>query len=106
MYGKSNDASGIKQAQTVNRGKGVIPGKSNGTVNRGMVKRGVHPIFLEILYFEIAVGPLGPTSGPTFLGVFEVRDPSAPAWRHAQIWAPKMVISENGPKPGLRVLYG
>ena len=66
---------------------------------------GVHPIFLGNFDFEIVVGPSGPTSGPTFPGVLEVRDSSAPPWRHTQIWAPKMVISENVSNPGLRVLY-
>ena len=46
-------------------------------------------VALKKFDFEIAVGP-------TFPGVFEVRDPLAP----------KMVIYENRPKPGLRVLYG
>ena len=60
---------------------------------------GVQPKFFGKLDFELVVGQ-------TFPGVFEAPDPPAPAWCHAQIWPPKMVISENGPKPGLRVLYG
>ena len=67
---------------------------------------GVQPKFFGKLDLELVVGPSGPTYGQTFPGVFEVPDPPAPAWCHAQIWPPKMVISENGPKPGLRVLYG
>ena len=46
-------------------------------------------IFFGKLDTEKAVGPLDPPSGPTFGGVFEVPNPYAPAWRHAQISAPK-----------------
>ena len=56
--------------------------------------------------FELAVGPSGPTCGPTLPGVFEVPDPPAPAWCHAQIWPPEMVGFENCSKPGLWGLYG
>ena len=51
--------------------------------------------FFGKLDFEIAVGPIGQPSGLTFCGIFEVRDSLAPAWHHAQIWAPKIIISEN-----------
>ena len=68
--------------------------------------RGVQPNFFGKPDFEIAVGPLGPPSGPTFGGVFEVPDPYAPALCHAQISAPKIAISQSWSKPGLWVLYG
>ena len=74
--------------------------------SKSSLRGGVQPKFFGKLDLELVVGPSGPTYGQTFPGVFEVPDPPAPAWCHAQIWPPKMVISENGPKPGLRVLYG
>ena len=49
------------------------------------VKGGGQPKFFGNLDFELVVGPSGPTYGQTFLGVFEVPDPPAPAWCHAQI---------------------
>ena len=64
------------------------------------------PKFFGKLDFELVVGLSGPTYDHTFPGIFKVPDPPAPAWCHAQIWPPKMIISENWPKPGLRVLYG
>ena len=66
----------------------------------------LQPKIFGKLELELVVGLSGPTYGQTFSGVFEVPDPPAPAWCHAQIWPPKMAISENGPKSGLRVLYG
>ena len=36
---------------------------------------GVQPKFFGNFEFELAVGPSGPTCGPTFPGVFEVPDP-------------------------------
>ena len=69
-------------------------------------KGGVHPKFFGNFDFELAVGPSGPTCGPTLPGVFEVPDPPAPAWCHAQIGPPEMVGFENCSKPGLWGLYG
>ena len=70
------------------------------------IKGGVQPKFFRKLDFELAVGPSGPTYGQTFPGVFEIPDPPAPAWCHAQIWPPEIVGFENCSKPGLWVLYG
>ena len=55
--------------------------------------RGVHPQFFGNFDFDLVVGPLGPTYGKIFPGVFGVPDPPAPAWCHAQIWPPEMVRS-------------
>ena len=66
----------------------------------------VQPTLLRNFDFESVIGPSDPTYWQIFPGVFGAPDPPVPAWCHSQIWPPKMVISENRPKPGLRVLYG
>ena len=38
------------------------------------------------------MGQLGQPSGATFWEVFEVPDPLAPVWHHAQIWLKTMIV--------------
>ena len=48
---------------------------------------------------QVLILPEKVAHGQPIPGVFEVSDPKAPAWPHAQIWAAKIVISKNGSKP-------
>ena len=51
-------------------------------------------IYFGTFNFELAVGRLGPPNWPNFRRVSKVPDPQAPAWRPAQIWAPKLEFPE------------